>query len=474
MPICWPPIPPMPMPMPPIPIPPIPMPIPPMPPMPPPLPPPLPPPIPMPPMPPYIPPMPYPPWPPMPMPPIPGGPDVQRLAADHLQVHLRDSLRRLLRGGEAHEAEALGRALVIADNLGRRDLTEGAEVLPKLLVVDALVEVLDVEVHALLRARRGALRVELLLQAERALGLGLGALHVDARANEEILLLLVRSLLRRLLLLIRELVRLMQILDGLLRRVRGLEVHERKDALLLVLAHERGGDGAELPEDLLDLVLVPALRQLLDVHVRELLRLVVAVLHLHEGRHLDGLLADLHPVHALDGLLRRVLGLEVHEPVALGLAVLIGRDLAGQDVAEQAERVVQGLVVDVRVEVLHEDVPRAGLAHRRVAVAPHDAAGAALDLQVVQGVQRALRVGDVVVVHVGVPERLASDRVTAHTDRGHRAHGVEDLVEDRLRHVRVDVPDVEGRELLHTGRATAGGLHGKLLAGLNTNTPLAP
>ena len=46
-------------------------------------------------------------------------PDVQRLAADHLQVHLRDSLRRLLRGGEAHEAEALGRALVIADNLGR-------------------------------------------------------------------------------------------------------------------------------------------------------------------------------------------------------------------------------------------------------------------------------------------------------------------------------------------------------------------
>merc|ERR1719316_2635395 len=448
MPICWPPIPPMPMPMPPIPIPPIPMPIPPMPPMPPPLPPPLPPPIPMPPMPPYIPPMPYPPWPPMPMPPIPGGPDVQRLAADHLQVHLRDSLRRLLRGGEAHEAEALGRALLIADNLGRRDLAEGAEVLAELLVVDALVEVLDVEVHALLRAGRGALRVELALQAVRALGLGLRALHVHLLAR------LVGILaLGLLLLLVRALVRLVVLVHGLLRGVGGLEVHEREGALLLVRAPHRGGDGAAAAEDLLELVLVPALRHVLHVQVREDLHLVVAVPHLDELADLHRLLADLHAVHALDGLLRRVLGLEVHEPVALRLAVLVGRDLAGQDVAEQAERVVQGLVVDVRVEVLHEDVPRAGLAHRRVAVAPHDAAGAALDLRVVQGVQRALRVGDVVVVHVGVPERLASDGVTAHTDRGHRAHGVEDLVQDRLRDILVDITDVERGELLHAGAA---------------------
>merc|ERR1719316_1092776 len=334
MPICWPPIPPMPMPMPPIPIPPIPMPIPPMPPMPPPLPPPLPPPIPMPPMPPYIPPMPYPPWPPMPMPPIPGGPDVQRLAADHLQVHLRDSLRRLLRGGEAHEAEALGRALVIADNLGRRDLAEGAEVLAELLVVDALVEVLDVEVHALLRAGRGALRVELLRELELALGLGLRAADVELAAVELVLLVL-RLLLRGLLLLVRAHVLLVHLLDSLLRVVDVLVVHERELALLLVRLHQGRGDGAELAEHLLDLVVVPVRRHVLDVHVREVLRLAVAVLRLQERAHLHGLLPDLHAVHALDGLLRGVLGLEVHEPVALRLAVLVGRDLAGQDVAEQ-------------------------------------------------------------------------------------------------------------------------------------------
>merc|ERR1719333_1730662 len=122
-------------------------------------------------------------------------PNVQRLAADHLQVHLRHSLRRLLRGGEAHETEALGRALVIADNLGRRDLAEGAEVLAELLVVDALVEVLDVEVHALLRAGRGALRVELLRELELALGLGLRAADVELAAVELVLLVL-RLLLR--------------------------------------------------------------------------------------------------------------------------------------------------------------------------------------------------------------------------------------------------------------------------------------
>merc|ERR1719316_1687841 len=290
MPICWPPIPPMPMPMPPIPIPPIPMPIPPMPPMPPPLPPPLPPPIPMPPMPPYIPPMPYPPWPPMPMPPIPGGPDVQRLAADHLQVHLRDSLRRLLRGGEAHETEALGRALLIADNLGRRDLAEGAEVLAELLVVDALVEVLDVEVHALLRAGRGALRVELALQAERALGLGLRALHVHLLPGLVALLAL-----GLLLLLVGALVRLVELLHRRLRRVGVLEVHEREGALLLVRAPHRGGDRAARAERLLELLLGPALRHVLHVQVREGLRLVLAVLHLDELADLHGLLPDLHP-----------------------------------------------------------------------------------------------------------------------------------------------------------------------------------
>ena len=69
-----------------------------------------------------------------------------------------------------------------------------------------------------------------------------------------------------------------------------------------------------------------------------------------------------------------------------------------------------------------------GLAHGRVAVAPHDAAGTTLDLRVVQGVHRPLGVGDVVVVHVGVAEGLPRHGVAANANGRNRADGVEDLV----------------------------------------------
>lgn len=65
--------------------------------------------------------------------------------------------------------------------------------------------------------------------------------------------------------------------------------------------------------------------------------------------------------HLLDGELRRLLGLIVHEAVALGVGRGVGRDLARQDQAKLAEGVVQRLVVDRLVEVLDEDVPDAGL-----------------------------------------------------------------------------------------------------------------
>jgi hypothetical protein len=63
----------------------------------------------------------------------------------------------------------------------------------------------------------------------------------------------------------------------------------------------------------------------------------------------------------LDRQLRRLLGLVVHEPIALGRPRHVGRDLARQDRAELAERVVQRLVVDRLVEVLDEDVAHARL-----------------------------------------------------------------------------------------------------------------
>ena len=111
--------------------------------------------------------------------------------------------------------------------------------------------------------------------------------------------------------------------------------------------------------------------------------------------------------------------------------------LARQNVAEEAERVVQRLVIDRLVEVLDEDVADARLAQRRVALAPHDAARLALDERVVHRVERALRVRHVVEVDVRVPERAARDRVAAHADGSDRPDGVEDLKEQALRNTLI-------------------------------------
>jgi len=65
--------------------------------------------------------------------------------------------------------------------------------------------------------------------------------------------------------------------------------------------------------------------------------------------------------------------------------------LAGQDVAEGREGVVQRLVVDGLVHVLDEDVAHAGLPESRVTLRPHDADGPTLEDVVVHRVQGALR-----------------------------------------------------------------------------------
>ena len=57
--------------------------------------------------------------------------------------------------------------------------------------------------------------------------------------------------------------------------------------------------------------------------------------------------------HLLNGELRGLVELVVHEAVALGLASGVQGDLAAQDGAEGGEGVVQRLVVDGLVQVLH-------------------------------------------------------------------------------------------------------------------------
>ena len=89
---------------------------------------------------------------------------------------------------------------------------------------------------------------------------------------------------------------------------------------------------------------------------------------------IDLLVVQKHTIDGFDGSLGSLGGLVVDEAVALGAALLVGGDLAREDVTEGSERVVQSLVVDGLVQVLDEDVALTGLAEGRVTLRPHDAA----------------------------------------------------------------------------------------------------
>lgn len=94
-----------------------------------------------------------------------------------------------------------------------------------------------------------------------------------------------------------------------------------------------------------------------------------------------------HSVDLVDGLVGGFLGLEVDESVALGGSGLVLGNLTAENVTEGREGVVHGLVVDVLIEVLYEDVAHARSAEGRVALGPHYADGTALYGVEVHGVE---------------------------------------------------------------------------------------
>ena len=65
----------------------------------------------------------------------------------------------------------------------------------------------------------------------------------------------------------------------------------------------------------------------------------------------DLLVVEQHAVDSLDGSLGGLSGLVVNETVALGPAMLVGGDLAREDVAEGSERVVQSLVISLLAQL---------------------------------------------------------------------------------------------------------------------------
>merc|ERR1719428_1803794 len=181
-----------------------------------------------------------------------------------------------------------------------------------------------------------------------------------------------------------------KLLNSRRRRFRGLVVYERERAAELVRHQNAARHLAQRREELEKLLLSVVGGKHLDVEVRALTRTLRSILHVHG--HRNHAVANLHIVDARDGRLRSLLRLKMHESVPSRFTLLIRRDLAGQDVPEEAEGVVERLVVDLLVQALHEDVRDPRLARGRVAVTPHNAAGAPLYGGVVERVKRALRV----------------------------------------------------------------------------------
>merc|ERR1719220_3386721 len=77
-----------------------------------------------------------------------GQGHVQRLGHDDAAVHLGDRLGGLLGGREADESESLGASL-LAHDLGGGDGAVRGELLPEPLIIDGVIQVLDVQVDAL-------------------------------------------------------------------------------------------------------------------------------------------------------------------------------------------------------------------------------------------------------------------------------------------------------------------------------------
>ena len=225
---------------------------------------------------------------------------------------------------------------------------------------------------------------------------------------------------------------------------------------------DRGGhDLTVLRKHRHELRVVPVHRDGLDEAVRPA-RLVRALLAAHEVDDLDLEALDEHAVELGDGGVGGLGSLVVHVTVSLGQGRLgVRDDLAAKNVAKEAERVVQLLVVNVHGEVLDEDVANAGLAKGRIALGPHDAARPGLDHGIVHGIKRPLSIRDLVEVDVSVPEGTSRDSVTAYADGCDGSDGVEDLEEETLVDVGGEVADVEGGGVeVGGGTGGSGGLAG--------------
>ena len=186
-----------------------------------------------------------------------GEGDVERLGPNHLVVHLRDSLGGFLRVSVANETEALGMVLIVAHDFGAGDGSERFKLGAELFVIDVVVEILDIEVDALIFAQ--LLHLGLLVRLPQfflTFGLFLGP-------GDEKLLAVMLVVVERI--------------DscGSINVV--LEIDESKSFALSIGINlkDSGGDRSKLGEHLPELFLRDLGVQVLDVDVGELFLLLV-------------------------------------------------------------------------------------------------------------------------------------------------------------------------------------------------------
>mmetsp|Transcript_11552 Transcript_11552/g.20788 ORF Transcript_11552/g.20788 Transcript_11552/m.20788 type:complete len:323 (+) Transcript_11552:1516-2484(+) len=176
-------------------------------------------------------------------------------------------------------------------------------------------------------------------------------------------------------------------------------------------------------------LLIPLQRNILQKAIGEGLR-IWPVVPSHENAHLDLLPINEHTIQLFDGARGRFVGLVVHITISLGKArLLVGHNLARQNVAEKTERVIELLVVNPLVQILDEDVAYSRTTNRGVALTPHNTAWLPLDVREVHGIESALRIADLMVVDVSVPQRASGHSIATDANGCHRSDGVEDFEE---------------------------------------------
>mmetsp|Transcript_27304 Transcript_27304/g.47102 ORF Transcript_27304/g.47102 Transcript_27304/m.47102 type:complete len:446 (-) Transcript_27304:300-1637(-) len=319
--------------------------------------------------------------------------NVERLRGQHLAIHLRDSLLSLLRGREAHEAEALRDALVVLHDCAADDGSVRGKLDLELLFVDGVVDVLHVGVAALILLDAFKLHMlKLGPQLCLSFGLLLGPPNKQWPVASNVLPI--------------------HGFSSLLGTLGVVEVDEAKaTGSTCFIPHDDGaGYLAELLEHLSKLVLVDIQVQILHEDVREVpLGMPGAAVHPTDKRPDENLLAvEQHAVNLLHGKICSFLGLEVHETVSLALARRwVHGDFARANGSEGDKSVVQRLVVNGFVEVLHEHVSRATLAKTRIPLRPHDATWLSQNVRVVQRFQSSISILRIVEVDIGVSERTS-------------------------------------------------------------------